>query len=91
MAYTPAPNEYTVSGSVMAGFPSTPIGFVRINVELQPGMTGDITSQFLDVSGSLIPNTTLRSNYDISGLTSFNNTLKSLVTTAAAGKGLTIL
>ena len=92
MSYSPAANEYAVSGSVNAGFPSTQIAYVRCSADLQPGVNAHLVTTFLDVNGNLIPGAAVQHGvYDISGLTSFNTTLKSLIGSALTGKGITIV
>ena len=90
MSYSPAPNEYAVSCSVFAGFPSTEVAYIRCSATLQPGVSANLGTTFLDINGNVIfgGGQATAGTYDISGLTSFNNTLKTLIGQALSGKGL---
>jgi hypothetical protein len=90
MSYVPAANEYAIS-AITAGFPATTAAYLRCySNRLVPGVSAELTGQLLDANGNVLAGGTFSNTYDISSQTSFNAILKTLITSAASGYGITV-
>ena len=91
MAYQPASNEYPITNSVTAGWPSTAAAFLRVIVtNCIPGNNVTILAQLLDVNGNVLRGGNFTGSYDISQQTQLNSLLHSLFQSAAAAQNVTI-
>jgi hypothetical protein len=92
MAYTPNPNEFTISGTVTAGWPTATAAYLRVVVpQLTPGVNATLQAQLLDINGNELAGGTFVNTYTLVGLTSFNNLVHTLIQQAASGYGVTLL